>query len=749
VSQTMADHSATAQFTFTDVADAVAATMPDRPLIMQGERTYTYAEVVERSKRLAAYLHDQGLGCHTERMHLADHEAGQDLLGFCAYNGNEFVEGLLGAFRARVAPFNINFRYVENELQYVLDDAGATALVYHAAFAPRIAEVLPELPKLRVLIQIADDSGNELLPGAVDYETIVTTNRVTATALPAPSADDLHIIYTGGTTGKPKGVLWRQHDIFMGACGGRDMQSGQTVGSYDEIVTRAEANPGLRLMVVPPLIHGAAQFGALTAMTSGQTLIFSSDPSRIDADEIVADIERARAAVVMVVGDAMARPLVAALEKTTANVSSLIAIGNGGAVLSPAVKERLVAAKPGLAILDGVGSSETGAQMQHVSTSGAISTGIFAAGPDTCVLDDEQSRVLDPGHDHIGWLAQRRYAPLGYKGDPTKTAACFLKVDGERYVLPGDRARHLADGTIELLGRDAATINSGGEKIFAEEVEMAVSSHPAVADVVVAGRSSQRWGQEVVAIVALADGATADPDALIAHAAQSIARYKLPKAVVFRAEIQRSPAGKSDYRWARAQAEDHSRSMTEHTYRPNSSVRPVSPFRPLARPPMNDPRGDPMNAAETDVAAELEAIKALKARYCRFLDIKDFDSWRGLFTDDVQVRLEMSVSTGRTDAEPVPTRHGIDELTRLVIGSVENAATVHHCHTPEITLVSARTAHGIWAMQDHLVFPDNREVRGAGHYHETYEKRDGSWRITSLHLTRTLLQTMGDWSGAF
>jgi acyl-CoA synthetase (AMP-forming)/AMP-acid ligase II len=544
--------STTTVFTISAVADAVAAALPDRELVVQGTRRFSYAQIAERSRRLATYLHSRGLGCHTERAALAGHETGQDLLGILAYNGNEYVEGLLGAFRARVAPCNINYRYTGAELAQVLADSGATALLYHAAFASAVAAVLPSLPSLRVLIQIADGSGNALLGGAVDYETALAASSPEPLPL-QPSPDDLYVLYTGGTTGLPKGVLWRQHDIFMTACGGRNLHSGELVDSYEAVVARAAANPGLRLMILPPLMHGAAQWAAMAALTTGQTIVFATVPDRWDADEAVATVERERVSVVTVVGDAMARPLAAAIEARTGGVPSLVIVANGGAPLSRTAKERLIVAVPGLVILDGVGSSETGAQMQHASSTGAVSTGTFLAGPDTAVLAEDFGAVLAPGHDGIGWLAQRRFVPLGYRGDAAKSATTFPVIDGVRYALPGDRARHLADGTIELLGRDAVTINSGGEKIFAEEVELAISSHPAVADVVVAGRPSERWGQEVVAVVALAGGARVAAGELIAHAAESIARYKLPKAIVFRPAIVRSPAGKADYRWARAQ----------------------------------------------------------------------------------------------------------------------------------------------------------------------------------------------------
>jgi acyl-CoA synthetase (AMP-forming)/AMP-acid ligase II len=541
------------EFTVPAVTSAIAATIGDRDLIIQGERRFSYAQIVERSNRFASYLHSRGLGCHTERSALAGHEAGQDLLGFYAYNGNEFVEALLGSFGARVAPFNVNFRYVKNELQYLLADSGATTLIYHAAFAPRVAEVLPDLPQLRVLIQIADDSGNELVEGAVDYESALASSSPT----PPPvqhSPDDLYVLYTGGTTGMPKGVLWRQHDIFMTSFGGRNLYTGQPAGSLEEIAAAAAAGPGTRLLVLPPLIHGAAQWAVMTGLTMGQSIVFPTVVDHLDAEDVVRTIERERVLAVTVVGDAIARPLVAAIEKGIADVSSLAVVANGGAPLTPYVKQRLIEVLPHAVVADGVGSSETGSQMHHLSTSGAVSTGTFNAGPDTFVASEDLGSILPLGHDGIGWLAQRGFVPLGYKGDAAKTAATFPVVDGVRYAIPGDRARHLADGRVELLGRDSVTINSGGEKIFAEEVESALASHPAVADVVVAGRPSERWGHEVVAVVALAEGARAETDELVAHAAKSLARYKLPKAIVFRTVIERSPSGKADYRWARDQA---------------------------------------------------------------------------------------------------------------------------------------------------------------------------------------------------
>ena len=540
------------QFALATLNERISAAIPERVALVWGSKRFTYGELAERSRRLAAYLHAAGLGCHTGRAGLAGHETGQDLLGIYAYNGNEWVESMLGAFKARVAPMNVNYRYVGNELVYLLNDARPAALVYHARFAPVLAEVLGRTPSVRVLLQVADESGNALLPGAVDYEVALAS---VAPELPPvePSPDDLYVLYTGGTTGMPKGVLWRQHDIFMSAMGGRTLGSWQAVSTYDEVVAKAETG-GFRILILPPLMHGAAQWAAFSTLDTGGTIVLPPVVERLDVADVLGTIEREGVMTVVLVGDAMARPLVEAIEAGGHNLGSLFAVGSGGAALSVGVKERLLVALPHLIVHDGVGSSETGTQMAHFSSKGKAATGRFSPSPDTVVVDADKEALCEPGHEGDGWLGQGGWVPLGYKDDAAKTAATFPVIAGRRYAIPGDRARLLAGGDIELLGRDSVTINSGGEKIFAEEVEAAITSHPAVRDVVVASRPSDRWGQEVVAVVALQPGADVGADEIAEHAAASIARYKLPKAVVFVDDVVRSPAGKADYRWAADQA---------------------------------------------------------------------------------------------------------------------------------------------------------------------------------------------------
>ncbi len=543
------DATAPEQFTLAGVNETVAAAIPEREAIVYGDRRFTFAQLAERSRRLASYLHGRGLGCHTERSDLPPHESGQDHVGLYLYNGNEYIEGMLGAFKSRVAPFNVNYRYVAEELRYLFTNSRARAVIYHACFAPTLADVLPELPDVEVLIQVDDGSGEALLPGAVDYEEALAGADPEGPPV-EPSPDDLYILYTGGTTGMPKGVLWRQHDIFMNAMGGKEVGTWIEVHSSDEIAEKARNNAGFKLMPLPPLMHGASQWASFMMLNSGSTLVMPTSRN-LDPAEAWELVDREGVQSFTVVGDAMARPLLEEFRTGRHDGSTLMVFGNGGAPFSAALKEEILEAMPNVMVNDSVGSSETGAQASHLSVKGGVQTGKFSPGPGATVVSEDLSRVLEPGHDGIGWLAQSGSVPLGYLGDADKTARTFPTIDGVRYAVPGDRAIRREDGSIELLGRDSQCINSGGEKIFVEEVEMAIVSHPAVADVVVCGRPSERWGSEVTAIVQLVPDARVTEDDLSQHAERSIARYKLPKAWVFVDEVVRSPAGKADYRWAK------------------------------------------------------------------------------------------------------------------------------------------------------------------------------------------------------
>ncbi|WP_458316124.1 acyl-CoA synthetase [Mycolicibacterium brisbanense] len=541
-------------FNLSTVFSSVARAIPEQTFLVWRDRRLSYADFDARVDGFAHYLVSAGFGVHTERDALAGHESGQDHLGIYLRNGNEYLESMIGSYRARVAPFNVSYRYVEEELLYLLTDSNASALIYNAEFAPRVAAIRDRLPNLRLLIQVADDSGNALLPGAVGYETALTT-PTPAAGMPEPSGEDLYILYTGGTTGMPKGVLWRQHDIFLSSMGGRPFGSDTAITSYEELAERARtAAGGMSLLMIPPFMHGAAQWAAYNTVTMGGRLVIPDDVVRMRPDAVLRLAERERVLGIPVVGDAIARPLVDEIETGDYDLSGLMTITNGGAPLSPTVRERILTALPHLMLLDAVGASESGAQMSTYATAGAdTEVATFNPQSDTAVIAEDLSRVLGPGEGG-GWLARRDLIPLGYLGDAEKTARTFPTVAGVRWSVPGDRANVLADGRIQLLGRDSVTINSGGEKIFAEEVERAVAAHPAVYDVVVVGRPSERWGNEVVAVVQFAEGATAGDDELAAVCERSIARYKIPKAFVRSAQIVRSPAGKADYRWAKSVA---------------------------------------------------------------------------------------------------------------------------------------------------------------------------------------------------
>jgi 3-oxocholest-4-en-26-oate---CoA ligase len=539
------------EFNLAQVFAAVAAANPDRDCIVFGDRRFTYAQTDERARRFARALHEWGLGAHRERSELAPHESGQSHLAVYLANCNEYLEGMLGAYKARVAPFNVNYRYVADELVYLLDNAGAEAIMYHARFAPTLAEALGKMGGGKRLIHVEDGSGNEPLPGAVRYEELLAS--VSDEPLDVtPSPDDLYVLYTGGTTGMPKGVLWRQNDIYMNAMGGRAVGTGEPVRSLEEIAERS-LPPGPGSMTLAPLMHGAAQWAGFISLCGGRPFVMAATTTHLDPAEAWTLASRERVMSLTMVGDAFGRPMLDALESGNYDLSGLFALVTGGAALSAPLKQRFVEALPHLMILDAGGSSESGAQMIQTSTRTLNASGRFAPNPGAVVVSGDMTRILSPGDAEMGWLAQQGPIPLGYLGDPDKSARTFPVIEGVRHSVPGDRARWHADGQIELLGRDSVTINSGGEKIFAEEVEAAIAEHPAVYDVVVTSRPSERWGNEVVAVVQLAHGERADAATIIAEAARHIARYKLPKDVVFRDRLQRSPSGKADYRWAKAQ----------------------------------------------------------------------------------------------------------------------------------------------------------------------------------------------------
>ncbi len=519
------------------IGDRVALVVPDAP---GGRVELTFDEMEARINRLAHVLIDAGV-------------RPGDKVGIYGYNGTQWVEGQWAAWKIRAVPVNVNYRYVEGELRYLFDNADMVALVHGAEFSPRIAAVRADCPTLAACIAYDDGSGEDItVCDAIDYEA--------ATAAASPerdfgprSDDDQYILYTGGTTGMPKGVMWRQEDFFKATIGPILSALTSPILREEEVAERAAATTQAVGFPVAPLMHGAAQWSSISNPLSGTKLVLSTarhmDPLevwRITADEKVMTMN--------LVGDAQARPLIEALaeHRDEFDVSSLFLVSSGGAILSPAVKARFNEVLPNVFVYDALGASETGYQG---ASAGADAQGRpkFLFGDHTIVIDDEGNPTT-PGDGVVGRLVRRGHIPLGYYKDDKKTAETFPIINGERWVVPGDMAVAEADGTITLLGRGSVSINSGGEKIFPEEVELVLKGHPSVYDAVVVGVPDERWGERVVAVVVAREGERPTVEQLHDYGKELIAGFKLPKALCFVDEMVRSPSGKADYRWAKSVA---------------------------------------------------------------------------------------------------------------------------------------------------------------------------------------------------
>jgi acyl-CoA synthetase (AMP-forming)/AMP-acid ligase II len=530
------------EYNLADLWEKVVDTVPGNEALVCGDRRFTYADADARINRLAHHLASRGIGP-------GDHVA------LYLYNGVEYLEAMLAAFKLRAVPINVNYRYVEEELRYLLADADAKAVVFHREFAPKLATVVPELPLLRTFVAVDDDSGADVgALDAVEYEAALAASAPLRDFGPR-SADDVYILYTGGTTGMPKGVMWRAEDVFFGAFGGGGV--GNEITSPEEIADRARDGIGTRCLPACPFMHGTAHWMAFMALYGGGCVVISPE-RHLDPVAIWELVAREQVNFLVIVGDAFARPLVEALDDGASgiDVSRCTVVLSGGAILSPSVKRRLAERLPGSLIIDGYGSSESGGQGQSVTVAGSEvnPTPRFAVNDETTVLDDDL-RPAAPGV--VGKLARRGRIPLGYYKDPEKTAATFPVVDGVRWSVPGDHARIEEDGTITLLGRGSVSINTGGEKVYPEEVEAALKAHPAVFDAVVVGVPDERWGERVVALVQARPGAEPAFDELAAHVREHVAGYKVPRQMVVVETIVRSPSGKPDYRWGKATAIEH------------------------------------------------------------------------------------------------------------------------------------------------------------------------------------------------
>ncbi|HZR14544.1 MAG TPA: acyl-CoA synthetase [Acidimicrobiia bacterium] len=530
------------EYNLADLFEHAVDHFGDREYVVAEGKRRTYAEMEERANRLAHHLLAQGV------------EPG-DHVGIYAYNCVEWVETLWAVFKIRAVWININYRYVEDELRYIFDNADLVALVHAREFAPRIAAVRDTLPQLRHSIVI-EDGTDVPLEGldSVDYEEALAAASPERDFGPR-SPDDRYILYTGGTTGMPKGVVWRQEDVFFALGGGIDPVTNTRIDRPEAMVEKGLANPmQMTMMPIAPLMHGASQWSVMGGGVVGNRVVLMA---KFDPKRVFELVEQERVTAIMITGDAMARPMLEALDEVgpdTYDLSSWIALSSTAALFSPSVKEDFMRRFPNLIVTEAIGASESGSNGYTMIQAGKTA---MKGGPtvtairDTVVLDDDLNPI-EPGSGKVGKLARKGNIPIEYYKDPEKSAATFVTApDGTRYSIPGDFATIEADGTITLLGRGSVSINSGGEKIFPEEVEGAVKSHPDVYDVVVVGVPDERWGSRVCAVVEPRPGTTPTLEDVQTHCRTRIAGYKVPRELHLVEKIERSPSGKPDYRWAK------------------------------------------------------------------------------------------------------------------------------------------------------------------------------------------------------
>ncbi|MEV4252794.1 acyl-CoA synthetase [Spirillospora sp. NPDC049652] len=518
------------EFNHADLFEGVADAVGTRTAVVCGDRRLTYAELDAHANRLAHHLRAAGVEPHR-------HVAIQ------LYNGIEYAAAILAALKIRAVPINVNYRYVEDELRYLYRDSDSVALIYDAEFDDRVAAVLPDASALRHLVSVGESS----VPGAVRYEDAVAAQS-DARDFPARSADDTYIIYTGGTTGMPKGVMWGMESMLRAFWN----PTFPPPEKPEDVVELARSSGPMVMMPIAPLMHGAAQQATFISWCMGSTLVYTR---RFDAAEVWRTIERERVNSLTITGDAMAIPMADELARGGYDTSSLLAFVSTGAILTGTVRDRIAALLPNTMILDRFGSTESGSTAEAVAgTSPEKGLRFTPDVPDIAVLDDALKPV-QPGSGVIGQLARTGHIARGYYNDPEKTARTFPEADGRRWLLTGDIATVEADGTISVFGRGSQAINTGGEKVFPEEVEAVLKGHPDVYDAVVTGIADERWGSRVAAVVQPAPGTAPAPGDLDAHCRAHLSGYKVPRTYAFVAEMRRSPAGKADYRWARQVAE--------------------------------------------------------------------------------------------------------------------------------------------------------------------------------------------------
>ncbi|MEV6134614.1 acyl-CoA synthetase [Nocardia sp. NPDC051990] len=534
---------------FADLFEHAVDAMPQRTALIEGDLALSFAELDGRANRLADYLGTIGVGRGTH-------------VGFQMHNGIETMTTLIACFKAGAVPININYRYGVEELGYLYDNADLEALVCHEKYADVAREALADTPSIHLLI--VDDRPPTRIPTdtttpaglSTAYERALRSGSPIRRAIERTS-DDLFMMYTGGTTGRPKGVMWRQEDMWRVLGGGIDFYTNEPVSDeYQQSRVGAAGEPS-NWFVLPPLIHAAAMMPSFIALWTGNAVILEP---KFDAERVWQVVARRRPRIMVITGDAMARPLIDAYRAAPMDASSLVVIGSGAALLSQSVKNALLDLFPSTVISDSIGSSETGfagigfaQQDDHPSRGPRVQSG-----RGTIVVDDA-GRQVEPGSE--GWLAKTGSAPIGYYKDPEKTERLFKTVDGTRIVVTDDRARVEPDGAVTLIGRGNTVVDTGGEKVFVEEVESVVKAYEAIYDAVVIGVPHERWGQQVAAVVSIAGTGPVNFAALERHVRKHLAGYKVPKQIWVADVVTRTPSGKPDYRWARefatGRAPDH------------------------------------------------------------------------------------------------------------------------------------------------------------------------------------------------
>ncbi|MFJ8082236.1 acyl-CoA synthetase [Streptomyces sp. NPDC096205] len=527
------------EYNLADLFESVVDVVPDREALVYvdhpgtgAERRLTYAELDAAANRIGHHLLDSGIrpGEH---------------LGLHLYNGVEYLQTVLGCLKARIVPVNVNYRYVAEELAYLYRDADLTAVVFDAEFGERVAQALPRAPRLRHLVEVGPAGDAVDAVAFAEAEAAASMER----GFPARSGDDQFVIYTGGTTGMPKGVMWRQEDLFFAGLGG-GAPTGEPVKTPEELAERVAAGgSGITFFPTPPLMHGTSTLTAFIGFDFGQRVVLHR---KFVPEDVLRTIEKEKVTSVSLVGDAMLRPLIDALSgplKGT-DCSSLFSVSSSGAIMSETVRRQFLELVPHVMLLNNFGSSESGFNGTATPDSGP--------GRGFRIRVNARTRVVDPATrepvavGEVGRVAQRGHVPLGYYNDPAKTAETFFERDGERWVLLGDMATVDAEGVVTVLGRGSQCINTGGEKVYPEEVEQALKSHPDVYDALVAGVPDPTWGNRVAAVVQLREGAARPSlEDIQAHCRTQLAGYKVPRRLVVTDTIRRSPSGKADYRWAR------------------------------------------------------------------------------------------------------------------------------------------------------------------------------------------------------